>query len=740
MPRAVAETQERRALVQARESEHPAALEVRVFHSDGSPGVGVRMLLSIADEELSRELHWGAAVEADGVARFSEVPPGVSILGSDRSSGRVKLALEPGERRELRYDLAAGAHVRGQVVRADGAPAPGAQVWLRPSAGNPSAAQIGPVADAAGWFELVDLGERCAVAARAEGQGPSAQVDLEHMAIGDDGSLEVLLRLTEACARVSGLVVDADGVPLAEVLVWIGSRPTRSDPDRLLTTGVDGLFDARLTCAPGLHVVNVTAPGHAVWREQFELVAGDAHELDVILERSATLRGRVLDAAGEPVEGAAIAYGQQPLEGYLQMNHWVRQDVPSPEATSDAEGRFRLGGLPAGLQRIQAKGASARQGTAELRVELLAGQTYEFDVQLDLGRVIRGQVLDLLGEPVVGVRVRASAESGVETTRGDSTDIEGRFLLTSLGGDSYRVEVRKPDFVTLVEARNGVRPDGKALRFEIDRVGEAPGRIAGSLPEWVIEEYRPLRVTMWREGDSLGTFAEVDAATGEFEGWPLQPGTYRIRVAQDHDLLHQVERIELESGTRVDLGRLQVEGFGAVAVALPDAAPEGTYMWLRAPEGPFTVSLEVSGKTALNERVLPGEYTLGGEWPGAWIEPMTVRVPSAGRAEVRLVLQESHQVYIALLGTQDLGGELTVRAVGPDTGPFVDQSEHRDQILDRMKNRPDGAWMFTGQLPRGRYLLQVRGSEPDAPVLLEETLEIDGPVVPEALPEYRLAD
>jgi protocatechuate 3,4-dioxygenase beta subunit len=171
-------------------------------------------------------------------------------------------------------------------------------------------------------------------------------------------SVEVKLQPT---GRVSGRVLGDDQRPIANSYVQLlqhlpaaetkivfysagTSVPTRVEQNGSFT--LNGLV-------PGIsYNVNVTAPGHAAaFGANFEGRAGQSQHLpDVILPRAdLTISGTVLDPRGRPLPGVQV-YGTPVRSGGI--SHSIR--ISGGQVFSDAEGRFRLTGIPAGPVRLSA--------------------------------------------------------------------------------------------------------------------------------------------------------------------------------------------------------------------------------------------------------------------------------------------------------------------------------------------------------------------------------------------------
>ena len=98
------------------------------------------------------------------------------------------------------------------------------------------------------------------------------------------------------------------------------------------------------------------------------------------------LTGRVVDAAGQPVAGAAIT-----------RNHEWRN--PAAALATDTEGRFKILNLRPGEMylTVQAKGLAA-----QTQLLALSNGLPELNIQMAPGKLFRGQVVDQAGRPIAG--------------------------------------------------------------------------------------------------------------------------------------------------------------------------------------------------------------------------------------------------------------------------------------------------------------------------------------------------
>ncbi len=233
-----------------------------------------------------------------------------------RSPGAAELdAREPGE---LVLTLRTGGRLLGTVFAPDGRPAAEREVRLMSDFGagalSRTTASDGSFAFAAlpvGRWTLLSFPSDAELSELRLGE-PGSISPFEHLAqrtleVRDGETLHVELgRAPERPVVVEGRVT-ARGAPQSALLQFVGPGERALELQRVARTDADGRYRVALA-EPGAYLLKVTvfdAPGtHSVervleapnaerWRHDIELPSG-------------ALRGRVLDARGEPVAGASV--------------------------------------------------------------------------------------------------------------------------------------------------------------------------------------------------------------------------------------------------------------------------------------------------------------------------------------------------------------------------------------------------------------------------------------------------
>ncbi len=483
-----------------------------------------------------------------------------------------------------------GTAVNGRVTDPRGAPLADVQVWTIARDG----AQGQPaVTGTDGRFALAGLG----FSHRIELCRPGYLSESPAFGEVADGAVEVVLA---PAARVSGRVLDATGRPLAGafVSVWVpdqvfvstetqfeGPCPMRRTA-RSAVAGADGRFLVD-HLEPGRYWLGAGAEGHLpVLRKELELAAGETSVEDLLLERGAVLRGRILGPDGTPQAGLRL--------------HVRGGRSQSSERRSEADGSYVLTGIDPGLRELH---VASEQGLTERhQVEVGPGENV-----LDLRYPtrsrpeLRGRVVDGAGRPIGGARVRAQAPStGVSEA---TSDPDGAFSLAVEDG-LYELWAQAPGHGPAsaqqpIEVR-GASIDG--LELVLLPGVTLRGRLAGAAPERLQHLFASAgqgKVHRTFEVDEEGRFAIVDLGPGVWrvgvggrdfvaEGEArIEPGDHEVSLELAIQNVWQVEgRVLGPDGTRRRQAVIQVREQGQRQATRHLTREDGTFS-LRLVEGTY---------------------------------------------------------------------------------------------------------------------------------------------------------
>ncbi len=532
---------------------------------------------------------------------------------------------------------------------------------------------------------------RAKVRIRAETGGPG-RVD----------GLEIVLRES---LRIVGRVADADGDPIVGATV----RTILSDGEPVSTDGDGEYVLDHLDPGRPRWLVTVQAAGHRAEESWVDTPGAADVRHDVTLEVGATVRGRVLDEAGAPIEGALVALG--PFVG-------ARTAV---SGTSGPEGLFVLEHAPPGAMTLTA----VRPGHAAAAARVDVPEEGDRDgVEVRLGRShhVGGVVVDPRGRPVDAAIVQAIADGDVAAPNA-RTDEEGRFRLVDVPASATGLRVVASGFAEWTGPAG--RFDGDDRRIELIPAGRLGGRVVDAVtgapvPRFTIrlvaptlapgEAAAPLEASWAREGhafrspDGSWIAAAPWVAPGDVFGVEVSapgyaPATERHVVAAGPDdplpLVLRLGRGASVVGTIVARGTgVPLEGARVRTYAIDETVPaadDGVHG--RRParsdaRGRFEIGGVPAGRTRLLVETPDGEVVDDGPFD----------VPRSGVVERRIEVRAPG----VLTGTvEDEAG----RPVAGATVVIAEIGERGETSRDRRTTTNESGRFRVEGIPGGRYVV-----------------------------------
>jgi hypothetical protein len=607
------------------------------------------------------------ASAADGSFQL-ELPPGVYELRATRAALVATplegVDLDAGDRRELTLELRPGMTLRGQVLRAEtGAPIAGAAVQVAEDSLGMTAHAV--ISDAEGRFQVPGL--------RALSHRVSVQAAGYVSVLGQErapGPQEQPFLLRRA-ASLEGVVVNAeDGAPLADVALEVRGETEFGEPVRLSEDALG--FQAELF--------------EQARRGPLEL--GDPSSLGVTL-------GAVPKV---PLLGA-------PLPGGPSVGAGPSAE-PDARFRTDAAGRFRITGLPAGRVRLiaQKAGFAVLEGA---EVSLRSGQPLTgLRLALDRGGRIAGQVSDPRGFPVPLVRVELSSPRE-RMSRSVLAADDGSFQFDAvLGRCSVTAQaVGLPP----VSARVVVTP-GATSELKLVLPSEAltlRGRVVDTARMPVEHALVRLR-TAGPQPLELGQPTEPDG-TFQISGLPAPP--FEVTVEHAGHAAYQTR----VSDTAEPLEVVLAEGFGLrgqVRDALEDEPLPGVRVELSGASLPEPLSRTTRSLGGFEfSDLAAGNYELFFSSPHHAPESRAVPLTAALREPLELD-------PVALTPAGTVSGEVVDRLGAPVYGAEVSHGEPPDWAL-AVRTDHEGHFVLPG-VPAGSVALYAR--------LAGEEVQADEPV------------
>ena len=312
------------------------------------------------------------------------------------------------------------------------------------------------------------------------------------------------------------------------------------------------------------------------------------------------VHGVVRDEASAPVAGARVR---------------VASGRGMPAATSDADGSYRLRGVPDDAASLLA----SADGFAEARVSLpkpsADGAERVVDIQLARAAPITGVVVDPDDKPVA--RAFVSCEG---SDLGAPTDDEGRFQLppeaAGCAATATHLTFGPSDRVTLRAGRDNTLHLGRGGGLSgvvVDERGAPVASYLLAIESFVAAGGEP-------EAGQAGKARKIESPTGEFTWEGLAAGRYVLTASADGRPPARSDSLTVDAGRTTSHVRIVLAKGATLVGTVTDAAT-------RAPIEGATVGLDAQTQTGANA-IAPvttdasGAFTLVGVPPG----PFSIRV------------------------------------------------------------------------------------------------------------------
>ncbi len=525
--------------------------------------------------------------------------------GSGRQTPIGKPFQAPKQDLQLVYDAPKIIMLRGKVEAFDGTPIAVCRVQLGSAPRAPGGMMPVPAGGAGGQdalngrFEITATGEGPwrVTALNARGEDGKALNLRQGTVTVTDASQEITIRLEEG-NRVSGRVVDEKGKGVAAVVVQVGRVG--------VTTDAKGAFEAQ-GLPDGKHTVQVRPPAGMV-RPQVQHAAGGRSDLEFVLVRGLSIKGKALGVDGKPLtQGYANGMWQDPAS----------KQSGSAGAQVQQDGSFELVGIPRGVRvRVQVQVWSGNGGVAYAPaiVDDVEPGTEDLEVRLGGGLSIEGKIVGPDGKPPENCFIYGRTEDGKKQTGWVQVGEGGTFKLGGLDAVPYNLQVARQDGGAAPQQKK-VTPPARGVVIELPKSVSMGGRIAGlqgkDAAGWRVRVYSP-------EGKQVG-YAQTNAE-GEFEIATLAEGPEVIVAAtkqgdERYARIDGVKRARDDLVLRLKTGRAitgtvegAMDGERVRAVVWAESADgwrgngsiqtDGTFRIPALPPGTYVVKARTFGQTS----------------------------------------------------------------------------------------------------------------------------------------------
>jgi protocatechuate 3,4-dioxygenase beta subunit len=415
-----------------------------------------------------------ASSDERGAFRVDGLAPGAYALEArapGHAKAMVKRLMVPASG-PLTVELLASGVIEGFVLDSSGAPAAGAEVHV--GGYEPVVVTTGP---GGGFSVEAEPGSHIVSARRGNEAG-----SLSTPVIISAGKTvrDVRIQLGQSAALEGSVVARGSGAPIEGARVDLSPYGNNGDSGRAVTDGT-GRFSVE-GLAPGSYDVVVTAQGYATLsRRGLTVASGERFSIELKLTGTGAAEGQVRDSAGQPVVGAQVVSGNS-FGGTL--------DGSPGEARTDAEGHYRLEGLPAGAVSLTARRAGATIGVRQV-VEVTEGNTAQLDFIVEETGTVEGRVRaargDLPSDPLMVLAYPKGGEGYVPMDfRPIAVDAAGAFQLTLQPG-TYELRVSMAEgwpFSDTVSKMVDVKGGGTV---QVELIWQSDGRERDQLRGVVLE-------------------------------------------------------------------------------------------------------------------------------------------------------------------------------------------------------------------------------------------------------------
>jgi hypothetical protein len=187
------------------------------------------------------------------------------------------------------------------------------------------------------------------------------------------------------------------------------------------------------------------------------------------------------------IEGRVVNEGGQPLPGAVVFIRPVNSPGTSRNATTDSEGNFRLGGLEPALYTVGSYFPAYVIQLAETEPTVTYYRIGDsVNLQLIRGGVVTGVVTNPAGEPIVGIRVRASMIRNAKGQPARGIPGAGLWERTTDDRGIYRIYGLAPGTYLISAGGSGASQSFQLNPYDSDTPTYAPSSTRDNATEFIV--------------------------------------------------------------------------------------------------------------------------------------------------------------------------------------------------------------------------------------------------------------
>jgi hypothetical protein len=500
--------------------------------------------------------------------------------------------------------------------------------------------------------------------------------------------------------KLAGVVKDLGGGEIEGARVSAAQPPWSPGEVGPAVTLSDAEGRFELWVAAGDIEVSASAEGYGSTTKQ---ALAPSARVELFLIPESVLIGQVVHAeTGEPVADATVE---------AIANEWF---VDSDNAVrTDAEGRFRIGGLAPGIYKPIATRDDVH-GQAAVQVHLGLGQTSaSVEIRVHPMALVEGRVILAGTDEGCSAGHVTLVRTDDEADRiGTRTDDQGRVTLRAVRPGEYEVSVgcegtvARDDYDNLIIAGEDrldqvweVR-EGQAIRGRVvDSEGE-PVADAGVSAQMVVDAASA-------RGQTTNAWTRESEDDGSFELAGLLPGRYEVMAYGDQPAPDAPLIVELPAGSDRNDIRIELLATGSIVGGVVDdhGAPQpGTYVRAIQPGGRWQTASAMADDQGnfVMEHVRTGEVRVQAS-ENRWGEG-SMRAPGTNDDDVqgeRVEVVAGERVEVELR-VESRTGVIRGKVLDEHGGPVDDAFVHAERMSDSAtanaeRNRASVRWDWDSQ-------------------------------------------
>lgn len=411
----------------------------------------------------------------------------------------------------------------------------------------------------------------------------------------NDSDALVVLRLRRGATLRVHVVGEHAPVGGAQVVLGVSpssARRTIAFTDSLGTANVHGL-------GRGYHDVRVEAEGWVpgFFDLQVDEDAGGLVKRTVTLKRGFRVGGFVLGPNNEPIPDANVVFWNGDKTTWLD------------ETTTDESGAWHLEAVASGEYSLTAS-AKGFADADYLPLDFSKSGPTNVVLRLKSGGSLRGEVVDVKGNPILGAEVEATIQGG-GSTHIAQTKPDGTFELLGLGTGTYEVFARTNNQASKAQRISIKGADHSKFTLVVQESSIA-GVVVDSqgsvVPEIVVRANAVGGHSMTNDS------RDVTDSRGHFELGGLEPGEYAV-TAQWPDQRTQQENTSQLTRTGDNQVKIVMRSMGTI---------RGRVVWKGEPLPYYGIALSIPGEiswlnlapTGISTQ--DGRFTLSNIGTGTW--------------------------------------------------------------------------------------------------------------------------